>query len=330
VVRVNYQLKEYAAMISTVKISFAFILVIWLGAMLGGCDDQSGSSTSSTNSASASNTSGSTGFTISGSPAQSITVGADYKFNPVVTSKAGGDISFSIVNKPDWATFDATTGTLSGIPATANVGVYPKIQISGSDGGVTIALSPFSISVTPAVNHASLSISGSAPAATTVGSLYYFVPKASDASGATLTFAIRNAPSWATFNPESGALSGTPAASNVGTDANILISVSDGTNTATLIAFSISVAEPAAESITLSWTAPSTNSNGTPVTDLAGYRVYYGTNAASLSTVITINGADDTSQVINNLKTGTWYFAVASFNSDKIESSLSAVLPLTI
>jgi hypothetical protein len=324
VVRVNYQLKEYAAMVSTAKGFFAFILVISLGAVLGGCE---GSSSGSADSASASSTSANASLAISGSPAQSIAVGAAYNFKPVVSAAAGSAISFSIANKPAWTSFDATTGTLSGVPTAANVGVYSKIQISASEGGVTTALAPFSISVTPASS--SLSISGSAPAAT-VGSFYNFVPTAVDASGATLTFAISHAPSWATFNPKTGALSGTPAAGNVGTDANILISVSDGTHTAALPAFSISVTAAAAESVTLSWTPPSTNSNGTPVSELAGYRIYYGTSAASLSTVITVNGADDTTQVIKKLASGTWYFAVTSFNSDKVESALSAVLPLTI
>jgi hypothetical protein len=66
------------------------------------------------------------------------------------------------------------------------------------------------------------------------------------------------------------------------------------------------------------------------VSDLAGYHIYYGTSAASLTTVITVDNAGDTSQVIGNLKSGTWYFAVAAFNSDKIESDFSAVLPVTI
>jgi putative Ig domain-containing protein len=314
-------------MVSTAKSLFAFILVISLGALLGGCE---GSTSGSADTATASSTSANAGLAISGSPAQSIAVGAAYNFKPVVSAVAGSAISFSIANKPGWASFDATTGTLSGVPTAANVGLYSKIQISASDGGVTTALAPFSISVTLASNGSSLSISGSAPAAATVGSFYNFVPTAVDASGATLTFAVSNAPSWATFNPKTGALSGTPAASNVGTDANILISVSDGTHSAALTAFSISVTAATAESVTLSWTPPSTNSNGTPVSDLAGYRIYYGTSAASLTTVITVNGADDTNQVIKNLTSGTWYFAVTSFNSDKIESALSAVLPLTI
>jgi len=313
-------------MVSTVKSFFAFILVISLGASLGGCG---GNSSGSADSTAASSTSANASLAISGSPAQSIAVGVAYNFKPVVNAVTGSAISFSIANKPAWTSFDATTGTLSGIPTAASVGVYSKIQISASEGGVTTALAPFSISVTPAINGSSLSISGSAPAAT-VGSFYNFVPTAVDASGATLTFAISNAPSWATFNPKTGALSGTPTASNVGTDANILISVSDGTHTAALTAFSISVTAAVAESVTLSWTPPSTNSNGTPVSELAGYRIYYGTSAAALSTVITVNGADDTTEVIKNLTSGTWYFAVTSFNSDKIESALSAVLPLTI
>jgi hypothetical protein len=83
-------------------------------------------------------------------------------------------------------------------------------------------------------------------------------------------------------------------------------------------------------SVTLTWTTPTVNANGTPASDLAGYHIYYGTSAASLTTVITVDNPGDTSQVIGNLTAGTWYFAVASFNSDNIDSALSGILPVAI
>ena len=173
-------------------------------------------------------------------------------------------------------------------------------------------------------------ISGNPAQSVAVGSAYGFRPTAADASGATLIFAIDNKPTWATFDAATGALSGSPGVANVGVDAQILITVSDGTHSVALAAFSISVAPPPADSVTLSWMAPSLNSNGTAVTDLAGFHIYYGTSATTMNTVITVGSSGDTSQVIGNLNPGTWYFAVTAFNSEKIESKLSSVLSVTI
>jgi len=62
-----------------------------------------------------------------------------------------------------------------------------------------------------------------------------------------LTFSIQNQPSWANFNSGTGELSGTPASVNIGNYPDILISVSDGTQTASLAAFTITVAKPAVD-----------------------------------------------------------------------------------
>ena len=110
-----------------------------------------------------------------------------------------------------------------------------------------------------------LKISGTPPTSVNVGSAYNFVPTASGASGATLTFSIQNKPAWASFNSGNGALTGTPSASSAGTYSNIVISVSDGTNSASLPAFSITVNQVSNGTATLNWTAVTQNTNGTPL-----------------------------------------------------------------
>jgi hypothetical protein len=83
-------------------------------------------------------------------------------------------------------------------------------------------------------------------------------------------------------------------------------------------------------SASLRWAAPTTNSDGTPLTDLAGYHIYYGTNADLLSNEIPVE-ATQTSLVINNLAVGTtYYFAITALNSTGSESSLSDTVSKTI
>lgn len=162
-----------------------------------------------------------------------------------------------------------------------------------------------------------------------VGAVYSFHPTATVPDGGALTFSISNAPSWTSFDATTGVLSGTPTASDVGTFADITISVSDGGASVALAPFSITVVPPSAEAVTLSWMAPQENTNGTISTDLAGYRVYYGATPTNLNQVVTIEGKV-TSYVFSQLPAGTWYFAVAAYNSEQVESALSAVVTLNL
>ena len=80
----------------------------------------------------------------------------------------------------------------------------------------------------------------------------------------------------------------------------------------------------------LTWTSPTLNTNGTTVTDLAGYRIYYGSTSTQLNQVVTVAGAAVTEYAFSELAAGTWYFAVTAYNSDDVESGLSAVVPVAI
>ncbi len=179
--------------------------------------------------------------TISGSPATSVAQDTAYSFTPLANdADTGTTLTFSISNQPAWATFDTTSGTLAGTPAKSAVGNYPAIVISVSDGSLSAALPAFSIEVTN-VNDAP-TISG-APATTVAqNATYSFIPTASDLdAGTTLTFSISNKPAWAAFSTTTGALTGTPSQSDVGSYAGIVISVSDGILSASLPAFNIDV-----------------------------------------------------------------------------------------
>ncbi|MEM9173328.1 MAG: hypothetical protein AAGA84_11560, partial [Pseudomonadota bacterium] len=59
------------------------------------------------------------------------------------------ELTFSIENKPDWASFDSDSGQLSGVPFAASIGTTEGIRISVSDGEASAALQAFSLMVTP-------------------------------------------------------------------------------------------------------------------------------------------------------------------------------------
>jgi hypothetical protein len=81
---------------------------------------------------------------------------------------------------------------------------------------------------------------------------------------------------------------------------------------------------------TLSWAAPTQNTDGTPLTDLAGFHVYYGTSASALTQVVDVSGASSTSVSVENLASGTYYFAVVAYTTAGIESGDSNLASITI
>jgi hypothetical protein len=175
-------------------------------------------------------------------------------------------------------------------------------------------------------------ISGTPATQAQSGQAYAFMPVASYPEGAKPTFSVQNPPAWTTFSTTSGQLSGTPSSAQTGTYANIVISVSDGATSASLAPFTIVVsAAPAASgSAVLSWNPPVTNTDGSALVNLAGYKIDYGTTAGSLTHTVTISDPTATSYMVQGLGSGTWYFAVSDFTSSGTVSTLSTVVSKAI
>lgn len=173
-------------------------------------------------------------------------------------------------------------------------------------------------------------ISGTPGSGVVAGNAYSFQPTATDAAGKSLTFSIANKPSWATFSASTGLLSGTPVAGAAGSYANIVISVSDGSASSSLPAFSITVSAATSGSATLSWTPPTQNTDGSPLTDLSGYIILYGTNASSLSQQISLSDSSLSTYVVPSLSAGTWYFVIKAVTSSGVDSGFSNTASTTI
>jgi hypothetical protein len=201
---------------------------------------------------------------------------------------------------------------------------------SGSSGsGTGNAVTPPATGNTPPAANAAPTIGGSPATAATTGQAYSFTPAASDPEGAALTFTITGKPSWATFSASTGKLSGTAVA---GTFANISISVSDGTNVVALPTFSITVAGASGStgSATLSWTPPTSNDDGSTLSNLAGYRIYYGTDQNNLSQMVSLTNPGLSAYTIDGLTAGTYFFTVTAVDASGGESSFSNMASKTI
>lgn len=73
----------------------------------------------------------------------------------------------------------------------------------------------------------------------------------------------------------------------------------------------------------ISWTPPTENTDSSVLTDLAGFRIYYGANPGDYDKTITINNPGLTSYLLENLASSDWYFVMTAFNISGIESSYS-------
>mgnify|MGYP005812326873 CR=1 FL=1 len=195
---------------------------------------------------------------------------------------------------------------------------------SGSGSGSGSGAGSGSSAPPPASTQSAPTISGTPALTALTGVTYSFIPNVGDADGDPLTLSVQNLPSWATFNSSTGEIRGTPGIGDVGTYSNIRVAVSDGERTTQLAPFQIVVQQNGIFSATLSWLPPTTDANGAPLLDLAGYRIHYGTQPGNPSTTVTINNPGVTRFVVENLNAGRYYFSISAYDVNGNSSSRSS------
>jgi hypothetical protein len=269
--------------------------------------------------------------TISGKPATSVIETHAYEFQPTAKDSAGGKLTFSITNKPWWASFSSATGLLSG--TSMHAATFSDIVICVSAGTSRTCLPSFAVKVlalpdTPPV------LSGKPAATATVGSAYSFTPTARDPNGLKVTFMIWGKPAWLNFDKTTGRLYGTPTEADVGKYGPMGIEATDGYYMGALPGFAITVPSQGAalppSAVTIAWTPPTENTNGSTLTNLAGYHLYYGTTQSNLSKVVDITNPGLATYVLSDLTSGTWYFALTSVNTAGVESARSTVISTVV
>lgn len=172
-----------------------------------------------------------------------------------------------------------------------------------------------------------LTISGAPALIVTPPSYYSFVPLVQNSAGRPLIFSIANKPWWLQFEPATGRLFGGVTRGDVGAFAKITIAVSDGISRAVLPSFAIRVRpDPNRGMVTLQWEPPTQNTDSSPLLDLAGYHIYYGASPGAMTNSLSYSNPGIASYVVAGLDPGTWYFAVAAYNSTGVEGEMSEVI----
>jgi len=214
--------------------------------------------------------------------------------------------------------------------------VLPLAFCNGCGGGGSSsdpapqAASPPPVSAPATENHAPV-ISGQVVESVSVGENYEWQPTATDQDGDKLSFSAVNLPPWASIDPTDGRIIGTPGESDVGVYESITIRVADAALTSTTQPFSITVLAVAGAGVaSLQWETPPSKVDGSPLDDLAGYRILYGRNSEELDKSVLIDNATTTSYEFSTLSSGIWYFAVVAVSSCGLEGPPTTIASKSI
>jgi hypothetical protein len=84
--------------------------------------------------------------------------------------------------------------------------------------------------------------------------------------------------------------------------------------------------------LTLNWTPPVQNTDGTPVAagELAGYKILFGESPTLLDQNVAVTDPTVTTYTFQNLPSGTWYFALVSIDSEGNQSAPTNVVSATL
>jgi hypothetical protein len=133
----------------------------------------------------------------------------------------------------------------------------------------------------------------------------------------------------ATVSPNTGLIARSPGASN--TTSTSPITVAENPPVAEKPPVTVAPPVTTVNGVaTLDWQPPTQNSDGSTLTNLAGYTVYYGTSPDNLSKSVKVTNPGLTAYSVAGLTSGTWYFAVTSYSADGVESSRTATVSTKI
>ena len=161
-----------------------------------------------------------------------------------------------------------------------------------------------------------------------------------DYDGYVYFFASNGAGSPALWRSD-GTATGTIPVSNFGGSTPLQMSVTDGrlhilTNDTTVgyeswisdgtAAGTLPESSPLFVSATVSWSPVTLTTTGMPLTNLGGYKIYFGASPMALTSSIDVPDPTVSSYVVPNLTPGTLYFAVSAYASGGLESDLSTIV----
>jgi len=220
------------------------------------------------------------------------------------------------------------TATLALTPGFADNGTY-SVTIRVTDDGSPILADEETLTVSVTDQNRAPQIDPIADVTIVENDTQTVALSASDPdSGDGVSFSEVGLPSFASltdFNNGTGQIALMPGSTDVGQYTAIVTVTDHGSSPLTgQSALDITVTSAFHGSALLTWTAPNTNTDGSPLTDLAGFRIYYGsTSGGPYPNMVPINNASVNSHQIDNLSAGAYYFVITALNTSGEESAYS-------
>ena len=240
---------------------------------------------------------------------------------------SSASVNLQAVGTLDWARWPGYThksNLISNVTTTGTLKTYttgPRL-ISGDDGGIKVGGTAASFTITVA-------------ATTVERTLTYYIGGWNSSGKITVT--LPGAPTYTTTFSSSTTYSRVVTLkfrADSAATLRVTYAMTGGTGTINLQAAALSQATVTTQtttgSTTLSWQPPALNADGSTLTDLSAFKVYWGTTPGSYSKSTQISNAAARSYTVAGLTKGTWYFVVTALNAQGIESPYSNVWSKTV
>ncbi|MFT6985268.1 MAG: hypothetical protein ACJAT7_001076, partial [Psychromonas sp.] len=164
------------------------------------------------------------------------------------------------------------------------------------------------------------------------GNIVELSPKINEESTAIVTYQWeQTSGSLVSLTPENEPYAEFTALVNDNLTFNLIATDGEGNQYSDTINITVLPADEILTSVTLSWSSPLYNTDGSELTNLAGYRIYYGQSATQLDMLISVNDPELSAYNIDNLVSGTnYFFSITAFNSAGYESDRTDTVTLAL
>lgn len=246
----------------------------------------------------------------------------EYSYTVTATDDDGNDLTFAAVAIPGWATFNAETGVLSGIPKYSDADSTFDVTLSVTDG---IATEEQEFQITVGNTNDAPVFTSTPDTVATVGTAYLYEITVDDPDeDDVLTFNAVLIPTWLSLTTtESGAsLAGTPTNDNTGKQ-NVIIEVSDGTDDE-IQSFSITVGATGINRITYdliksAYPNPANDYINIDLIEPSQFRLIIYNMSGAIQKDIESEFSENIRVNISDLPSGIYYYKVII--NDKIDMS---------
>lgn len=113
---------------------------------------------------------------------------------------------------------------------------------------------------------------------------------------------------------------------------SVIVTNSEGPVISSAASLTVNEVQVVASSIELTWDVPQAREDGSelPLYEINGYVIAYGTSQNDLTNQVAIDGASSTSTTLENLSSGTYFFSIATIDSDGVQGAYSSVIQQSI